>query len=805
MIGFAYQKLNALTGEILQPQQLIESPNLPYDSISTSDDITSLYFNPAGIGIHPLQIGYFYGHNEKELLKDHVVFMNLFGLAFSTQMRFADEGYYAYRYTAGTGLGSDSIFSIGTSYSWFNSNVALLDNYGQWDIGLIIRPFSFLSVGTVFRSLNSKRDEENFLKSRYELGIGIRPIPNYDKLTISVDSTLHKGQPLKTMLPRYAVEISSSAGAALYGGWDNYSNFFLGLKFAQDISQISFQGTYRKEEGNFYSGGILIGKERFETKYEAIRGYLEISLETPFREEKKSSFLFLGENITFFEILKAIKTAINDPQINGILITGRIFNGGWGQAEELRNAISNFKKKSGKAVIAYLESAGNKEYYIASAADSIVMPPVSTLDIVGLKAELIFIKDLFNKVGLQADFVHIGDYKSAPELYENSSPSKYNEEQTINLLNKLNNEIKTSILSDRKKINKDALENIMNTGILPSYKAKELGLIDDVAYFSNLTEKLTGSKYGKYKWKIPIKNYINVNFYNDKWGPQDILAILVIEGDIIQGKSREEGILSSASAGSDTISEILDNLRNSYAVKAVVIRINSPGGSGAASDIIWEKINLLKEEKPVIISFSNVAASGGYYIAAGGSKIISNKTSITGSIGVYGGKISLKGLYKMLGVNKYIYKTNKNAAIFSETDTFTKAEKELLYENLYEFYELFLKRVQANRKNLTIEKIEQNARGRVFTGEEALERGMIDKTGGLMMAVEMARIKAGLNEDNVKIAFYPHESAKILSLSDYNSHIIPAAIKETMRLWQRTEEIEDEKIFFMLPYNINIE
>ena len=791
-------------GEILQPKRFIESPNLPYDSISSSDDITSLYFNPAGLAVHPLQIGYFYGDNREEYLRDNVLFMNFYGLAFSTQWRRAPEKYYATRYTAGTGLGGTSSFKVGTSYSWFKSNVPILDEYTQWDLGFIWRPYRWISVGGVFRSLNKRKLEIDFLSRRFEFGLGFRPIPDYDNLTVSIDTTMHEGKSLKKLLPRYGVEIASSSGTSLYGGWDNYSNFFFGFKFSQHVSQLSMQGNFRKEEGNFYSGGILIGQERFTTSIEAISSYLEIPLDIEFKEEKKAGFLF-GGSLAFYEILNAIKIAENDAQIKGILITGRKFKGGWGQAEELRNALKRFKTKSKKPVLAFLEYAANKEYYIASVADEISMPLAGGLEVTGLKADLLFVKDLLEKVGVKADFIHVGDYKSAPEMYERSDPTKYSKEQTLKLLENLDNEIKTAILSDRKKIKKDNIEKYFNTGIFSAKKALEYGFIDNIEYYSDTARKIMGNISSSYRRKISIPDYVSINFYDDRWGVRPIVAIVVIEGDIVSGKSTEAGIFSEASVGSDSVVKVINNLKVDSDVKAVVIRINSPGGSGIASDVIWKEISLLKEKKPVVISFADVAASGGYYIALAGGEIVSNKNAITGSVGVYTGKFSLKKLYQMIGVNKTVLSKNKKSAIFSETDEYTKEERDILYEHLYEFYEIFLNRVKQHRKDLTIEKVEQNARGRVFSGSEAEKNGMIDKTGGLMLALELARIKAGISAEDVQVLFVPKVESSLIELKNYDKIFIPHVLQKALRVWQSVDEVKDDKIFFMMPYDINIE
>ena len=209
----------------LQTDRLIEEPNLPSDSVATSDDITALYINPAGLGVHPLQIGYFYGHNEPDEIQDHTVFLNLLGIALSGQWRFAPTSLSAQRYTVGTSLGNSRFFSVGTSFSWFDSNVGALDRFATWDVGLMLRPFRLLSIGVVGRALNKPTlNQEEFLP-RWDIGMAFRPPVSFaERFTFAVDTTWQNKDQPKDLVPRYYVEMVPLSGITLYGGWGSASS-----------------------------------------------------------------------------------------------------------------------------------------------------------------------------------------------------------------------------------------------------------------------------------------------------------------------------------------------------------------------------------------------------------------------------------------------------------------------------------------------------------------------------------------------------------------------------------------------------
>jgi protease-4 len=793
--------------DALQTNRMIDTPNLPQKSVATSDDTTSLYFNPAGLGYHALQLGYFYGRNPKNQLDDHMVFLNLLGIAFSTQWRLGNGDDYARRYTVGMGIINTGSFSVGTSYSWYDSSFAYLDRYNQWDLGFIFRPWRRLSLGAVGRALNKPLFRGQIFETNWDLGVGIRPLPGKyaENLTLSVDANLNPTTQWNTLSPKYIAEASLWPGNTIYGGYNQNTGAFFGLRFAQYISQLSLQANTPTDNGAFLGGGLLIGRERYATGISALGRYLEIHLDEPVPERKQEGFLFLSENFTFLELVRTIEMAKKDAQIRGILLTGREFKGGWGQAEELRAALISFQQK--KPVYAYLENAGNKEYYIASMSDRIFMPQSAMLDISGLKAETYFVKDLLAKVGVKADFVALGDYKSAPDRLTRSEPTKFDREQLEGLLKSGVAEMKAAISAGRLQIKEEKLDELMDKGFFSATKAQEAGLIDEVAYMSEVENQLTAQGFSAPGWRVSVQDYAQTRFYDDTWGTKPTIAVLVLAGEIMSGTSRPEGLFHNGTVGSDTIEKVLEQIKDDGNIKGLVLRIDSPGGSSLASDIMWNKIREVKKARgadfPIVVSIGNMAASGGYYLAVGGDEILASHNSITGSIGIFTGKFNVRGLYDWLGVRKHTFKTHKNGAIFSESEGFTDEEKLLIKEHLTEFYDLFLRRVADNR-GTSPEQVKPVAGGRVWSGKDALAKKLVDKHGGLLLALQLVREKAGIDENYYQLQVFPSDAQNLLSLGDPRKLMLPGVLREAARLVGRTESIKDEKVLFLMPYDIEV-
>jgi protease-4 len=457
--------------------------------------------------------------------------------------------------------------------------------------------------------------------------------------------------------------------------------------------------------------------------------------------------IFGGPDQSLSNLVLQFNNAKIDRRIKTILLTVDMSAVGWGKSEEIRDAIADFRS-SGKPVYAYMEYATDKEYYIASACDKVYLAPPGELFINGLAADVMFFRGSLDKLGIYPDMVQMGKYKTAVEIFTRKDMSDANREFMNSLLDDLFNRYVDAIAKARGKSAED-VRAIIDDAPYSSAKAKELGLIDGVAYRDEIEKELKSNLGYKESDQLSL---VRSSAYNEV-EPESLgldkgekIAVIYATGDIGSGRS-ENSPGGDQSIGSDTLAKALNDARDDKSIKAIVIRVDSPGGSGLASDIIWHAVEAAKAKKPVVISMSDVAASGGYYIAAGANKIIAQPSTITGSIGVFAGKPVIKGFYDWLGISNEYLLRGKQAGIFRESEKFTPEER-AKFEDLVKrmYYEDFVPKV-AKGRNKTPEYVDSVAQGRVWTGAQGKERGLVDEFGGLDRAVEVAKELANIPKD----------------------------------------------------------
>lgn len=456
---------------------------------------------------------------------------------------------------------------------------------------------------------------------------------------------------------------------------------------------------------------------------------------------------FGGNEQSLTSLIGQFKKAKVDKRIKMILLEIDMSGAGWGKSEEIRDAIADFRS-SGKPVYAYLEFGMNKEYYIASACDKIYLAPPGELFINGLAADVMFFRGSLDKLGVYPDMYQIGKYKSAGDMFTRKDMSEAHREFMNSLLDDLFNRYVNSIAKDRGKTPEE-VRAIIDDAPYGAAKAKTVGLVDGVAYRDELEKELKaklGYKESDQLRQVKSYDYQQVEPESLGLDKGEKIAVIYATGDIGSGQS-ENSPSGSTSIGSDTLSKAINDAREDKSIKAIVIRVDSPGGSGLASDIIWHAVVAAKEKKPVVISMSDVAASGGYYIACGASKIIAQPSTITGSIGVVAGKPVLRGFYDWIGVsNEYILR-GKNAGMFRETEKFSPDERAKFEDWIKTtYYNDFVPKV-AQGRNKDAAYIDSVGQGRVWTGSQGLENGLVDEFGGLDRAVEVAKDLAKIPKD----------------------------------------------------------
>ncbi|WP_396217177.1 signal peptide peptidase SppA [Flavobacterium sp.] len=447
------------------------------------------------------------------------------------------------------------------------------------------------------------------------------------------------------------------------------------------------------------------------------------------------SSLFLDKDkVGFIEVLNAIDAAKTDDKIKGITLVNNESNLGLAQSKELRDKLEDFKK-SKKFVMAYATVFSQKEYYISSVADAIYLNPAGEMDFKGLGTEMLFYKNFQDQTGLKMEIIRHGKFKSAVEPFLAQEISKENREQVTVLLQSVWDNIVSDIAKNRNvsvtQLNAIATDLLARTPEM----ALEQKLIDKVAYedeFNDaLKSKLKVAKDEEIE-SVSITDYVaTTSLKSEDYTKDDIIAVIYAQGEINGGEGDVDYI------GELSINRSLKEAREDDDVKAVVLRVDSPGGSALVSDLIWREIELTKKVKPVVVSMGNLAASGGYYIACNANTIFAEPTTITGSIGVFGMLPNVHGFATKYGVNAEQVQTHKNAVGYSIFEPISEEYKTIALEGVDRIYKLFVNRVAQGRK-MTFNQVDAIAQGRVWTGSDAIKNGLVDKLGNLDAAIAHA-------------------------------------------------------------------
>ena len=463
------------------------------------------------------------------------------------------------------------------------------------------------------------------------------------------------------------------------------------------------------------------------------------------KDETDPFAAFSGEELGLDEILHAIKVAKNDDNIEGISITTGYLMAGVAQTQEIRKALLDFKS-SGKFVMAHSDVYAQRDYYLASAADEVYINPVGVLDFKGLATEVLFYKELQEKSGIKMEVIRHGKYKSAVEPFLSSEMSDANRTQIKELISSLWNSMVDEISLGRN-ISPENLNVIADTlgGRTPEL-AKNTGLIDNLAFYDqyeNSLRKALGVLDSEDLNIISLDDYVIRSNTKNKKSGSDKIAVIFAQGEILYGEGGPDVI------GQGIMTKAIRKAKEDDKVKAIVLRVDSPGGSALVSDIIWREVELAKESKPVVVSMGNVAASGGYYIAAGANKIFAEPTTITGSIGVFGTIPNMAELADDIGINAEQVGTNKNSVDYSLFEPMTDEFRVVVQEGVEDVYEIFLSRVAAGR-GITIAEADSIAQGRVWSGVDAKRLGLVDELGNLEDAIAEAANMAELEEYGIK-------------------------------------------------------
>jgi len=770
--------------------QYVEGADYLTESVATVDRGLAGMVNPAGLGYWS-SMGLLYAHTftDSSYKGDDGAMISSKGSFFGVEWLNHSSGLFRRKYTLAMGDKVLPNFYIGLSYSWFSSGNPIYHKVKDWKFGMMYRPRPIVSLGMVFDRINEPKFGEFKQKRLYTPGLALRPFG--DKFTISSDARWLEGDELAKLKSNVRISAGSFHGVSFLGEYRTEGQWRFGMTFDFETTRLGGQGKLRNEKdwaGGTYS--MEVGMVRFgETMPPQSRTGM-ITLNDKIAEEPRKGSLFGGGKRSLFSVIDALHKGAEDPRIDGLLIRFDGLQLDFASAQELRNAISVFRS-NGKRVTAFMSVAGNLDYYLASAADEIYMDPSGLLELKGLAINSRFYKGTMDKLGIQAQFVHTGPHKTYGDAYSETTLTAAAREQIDWLLDDLYAQFVDGISTGRR-ILPEKVKSFIDAGPYTSQRAYKAGLIDGLKHFDELvddnTEKVNLNQ-------VDLVAFYTMKDYNSHWSEPKKIAVVYANGTITQGQNGNS-LLQGKTIGDNSLVRALRKIRYDRSIKAVVLRVDSPGGDVFASENIYRQLELLKGKKPLVVSMGGVAASGGYYISCPGDEILASPGTITGSIGVVMGKVDLSGLYGKIGVRNETIRRGEHADIRSSNRPATDDEMAMIDTILWDFYSDFLNKVGTWRK-LDTDSIDAIGQGRVWTGRQAMARGLIDTYGGLWEAIEQARQKAKIDpEDELQIEAYPTYAFSLFP--SFGVQSIESQFSELVK------EGTKEGIYYKTPFDLEI-
>ncbi|HXK17006.1 MAG TPA: signal peptide peptidase SppA, partial [Polyangiaceae bacterium] len=670
---------------------------------------------------------------------------------------FKSDGLYQW-VTWGLALKASDSFAFGMSLQRSYSDMAQAHGLFGWSLALTSRPSDYFGLSFVASDINApKNTSGGSIDRSYDIGLAIRPLRSR-ALEVGFEGKIIDS-PKASWSPSATLGVDIPDLGRLRGG----------VSFIDPDDGISREEWLASASMSFYlngtggsmdlTGGSVFGgalgrtasgkaQENLVTEV-AFKGYREPSgslaptFALKIRLEKTPS---TREHVALLRHLWQI--AEEEPSIGAVVLELRTAPAdSMAHVQELRDAVYMLRQ-AGKKVLCHLEDADGSSLYLCSAADRILINPAGGIRFAGLRARYFYFAGLLDKLGIKADFVRIGAHKSAPEMLTRTSATEVGRDDKIDLLQQHEKHLTLGIAHGRK-LSPEVVRERIAKGPFVAIEAKQAGFVDGYAFDDEL-ESQASVLLGQ-----PVRLIDdNRGPYAERFNGQNPgIALIYVDGDMVDGRSQTIPILGMKLVGSYTIAESIRKARENPLVGAVVLRIETGGGSAMAADVIWRELERTTKVKPVIVSMGTAAASGGYYIASPATRVFANPLSITGSIGIFYGKADVSELLRKLGVNVEVYKTAPRADAESLFRPFTDEEKTELKRKVWQFYDVFLQRVAEGRK-LTKEQVDAVGQGRVWTGEQALAHKLVDELGGLRQALAAARAMAGL-PDHAPIEEFP--------------------------------------------------
>lgn len=683
------------------------------ESVALSERSFAAAVNPAGLAFSSGAEVSFFGTKNAYSLS-----MLAGNLGFSWENSVTNSYYIS----EGVKLSNNVYAGLGYRFSKSNGNSAYA--------GILIRPFEFFSMGGTWRRVSGD--------DIFAAGIGIKPFKEYVKAYFDVEKIS------ESYVWSTGIGIEPVEGISLFASKKENCPVKIGIQAS--LGNILFSAKTNTE--NEFQGGVVLSANQYPTILKP-KKVVVLKLKGSYDEMRPEGSFFPRKATSFFDLILTLDSLSADRNVQGLFIVLRNPSFSINQIEELRSVLEKIKK-TGKKIYFYSENYFIGSYLLARVGDKIFMNPSGDIFIPGLASVSMYFKEGLERIGIKPEFQRIGEYKSAAEPFIMDTMSSYNREQILAYLNTIYRYAKEGI---------PELDSIMAMALINGEEALKQKLVDSLIFERDI-EKIIRDDFGKMV-KISSTKEPGQSKINTVWAkPSSKIAYVVADGSIVEGESRDDPmpLIGGRYLGSSTIEKVFERLEKDKSVKAIVLRVNSPGGSGLASDIMWNSIHKTSRKKPVIVSMGSVAASGGYFISCPATKVIASRTTLTGSIGVLNGKFVTRGFFEKLGIHLYSVKIGKYALSFSSYEEMDKDAEEIMDKELRWFYGRFLKRIEEGR-GIAPDSTDKIGQGRIWSGEDALRLGLVDENGGILDAISVARQLSKVR--TADLVYYPTRKPKL--------------------------------------------
>lgn len=778
-IALAAAATLALAGLSISPaaaQRLTTGVLSPHQDVAAGDHAEAIEANPAGLGFgERFQLAYTYlGSNSDRSGQGHGAWLSLglfdpyhtgFGLSWLDLPGNGDT--LPVKFTWAHALRLIDGLSIGLSWSTFSADGepddprVAYDGVETVDLGLQVRPLRWLSAGFTVTDLGRPIIGETRVERGYELGVAIRP--GTERMHLSGVTRFDESDADPTFGARLSIRLFSRLALVARYDTDTYitdevdstrrHRIMLGLSDQGLAGGGLFWYAPDAADSDGRAGWSITGRIRDRAPEHPSLLRRPVVAEViigPATEYATTGLFARSATAPFLATLRQLRRLERHPEVKGVLLAFTSDAMGWAQAAELRAAITRLRA-AGKTVYAWLPVGDTRTYSVAAAADRVFTTHAGGVLLTGLKGETLYLGTLLERLGVEAQFVATGAYKSAPETFTRRGPSDGARENQDTLLDDLYARVVGAIAAGRG-LSADRVKALIDAGPYTAQDAEQKGLVDGVIHYDEF-DGLMREQFGRRVRFTRAPDLLDVR--DERWGTRPEVAVLYAVGTLVDGPSTVNPLTGAATTGSETLAEAAEALRRDPSVKAVVLRIDSPGGSVTASDVMWRALTRLAEVKPLIVSMGDIAASGGYYIAVAGETILATPETITGSIGVFSGKFDVSGLYRGLGMETVIFPRGARADLMSMQRRWNDDELAAVQSTVDTLYDLFLERVAAGRETLKKDQVGPLGGGRVWTGAQARACGLVDRPEGLMTAIDLAALRAGVDDDDYQLGVYP--------------------------------------------------